>query len=200
MALEAFTTSAFYYVAIINALLGLSAVFTLIAWATKPPFWNALKKHLQDWGLHYAFWAAALSTGGSLWLSEVMGITPCKMCWLQRIAMYPLTVVFGVALFKRAYKTRITGLILAGTGFVLAGYHYLLQRANFWQAETMNWAQAAISKLFTLIGLSLQAPGCTAEASCSSMYLGYWGFYSIPVMALMAFFAIIVVLLIKKDA
>ena len=200
MALESFSQDAFLYVAIINALLGIGALVVLVARKTNPPFWPAVQKHLQKYGLHWAFWAALLSTGGSLWLSEVMGIPPCKLCWLQRVAMYPLVVILGVRLYSKEYKARLSSLILASIGALIAAYHYLLQRANFWQAETMNWAQSAVSKFFTLIGLSLQAPGCTAEASCSSMYLGYWGFYSIPLMALVGFLVVIAALLVKQDA
>lgn len=171
------TPTIFYGVAVINALLAASVIAVLVSWAAKPPFWNTLKNHLQTYGLHYAFWTALLSTAGSLWLSLIAGYTPCNLCWYQRIAMYPLVAVLGVGLWKQ-YRTRITGLILAGIGFAIAAYHYYYQR----------------------IGFLYQTIPCAADASCSTMYLGYWGFYSIPLMALFGFAAILVALAIKKNA
>jgi hypothetical protein len=43
---------------------------------------------------------AALATAGSLWFSEGAGFPPCELCWYQRIAMYPLVVVLGMAAFR----------------------------------------------------------------------------------------------------
>ena len=38
---------------------------------------------------------------GSLYYSEIVGYIPCELCWIQRIFMYPLVIIFGVALIKR---------------------------------------------------------------------------------------------------
>src|SRR3954449_3294771 len=42
-------------------------------------------------------WAIALTaTLGSLYFSEIAHFEPCRLCWFQRICMYPLAVVpFG---------------------------------------------------------------------------------------------------------
>ncbi|MDZ4790528.1 MAG: disulfide bond formation protein B [Hyphomicrobiales bacterium] len=54
----------------------------------------------QVWSLLFAAWAVALvSTFGALFISEVMGQTPCLLCWYQRIFMFPLAIVFGVACY-----------------------------------------------------------------------------------------------------
>ncbi len=34
-------------------------------------------------------------------MSEVAGYIPCVLCWYQRIAMYPLVVILGVAVWRR---------------------------------------------------------------------------------------------------
>ena len=36
---------------------------------------------------------AVTSSLGRLYLTEVPHFTPCKLCWYQRIAMYPLSVM-----------------------------------------------------------------------------------------------------------
>ena len=60
--------------------------------------------------------AALVGTLGSLYLSEVANFPPCRLCWFQRVAMYPLVVVLGVAGVRRDFGARLTGSILAGIG------------------------------------------------------------------------------------
>lgn len=40
-----------------------------------------------------------VSTLGALFLSEVMGVAPCVLCWYQRIFMFPLVFVLATGLF-----------------------------------------------------------------------------------------------------
>jgi hypothetical protein len=45
-----------------------------------------------------AVWAVALvSTFAALFIGEVMGMTPCQLCWYQRILMFPLAAILGMA-------------------------------------------------------------------------------------------------------
>ena len=70
---------------------------------------------------------AAVATAGSLWFSLGLGLTPCDLCWYQRIFMYPLVVVLGVATFERRAAVSRTALPLVGLGLGLAAYHSYLQ-------------------------------------------------------------------------
>ena len=38
---------------------------------------------------------------GSLYFSEVANYVPCRLCWFQRIAMYPLAVILLIAASAR---------------------------------------------------------------------------------------------------
>jgi disulfide bond formation protein DsbB len=40
-----------------------------------------------------------VSTFAALFIGEVMGMTPCQLCWYQRILMFPLAVILGMAAF-----------------------------------------------------------------------------------------------------
>jgi hypothetical protein len=44
-----------------------------------------------------AWVVATVTTLGSLYFSEIADFVPCKLCWYQRICMYPLVVILGVA-------------------------------------------------------------------------------------------------------
>ena len=70
---------------------------------------------------------ALVATAGSLYLSLGLGLVPCELCWYQRILMYPLVVVFGVALVERRLGVYRTVLPLSTLGTVLAAYHSWLQ-------------------------------------------------------------------------
>ncbi|MFU1780176.1 disulfide bond formation protein B [Haloarcula japonica] len=70
---------------------------------------------------------AAVATAGSLSLSLGLGLTPCRLCWYQRILMYPLVVVLGVAAAERRPGVIRTALPLAVPGAAIAGYHSWLQ-------------------------------------------------------------------------
>src|SRR4051794_3718163 len=48
-----------------------------------------------------AFAVALVCTLGSLYLSEVAHFVPCKLCWYQRIAMYPLVPILGLAALRQ---------------------------------------------------------------------------------------------------
>ena len=63
-----------------------------------------------------AFVVAALATLGSLWFSEVAHFEPCRLCWYQRIAMYPLVLILGIAAWRGDSRVRRYAVPLAAVG------------------------------------------------------------------------------------
>ena len=115
---------------------------------------------------------ALVATVGSLYLSETVGLIPCKLCWYQRIAMYPLSVILLIAAFRRDNGIRIYAATLAVIGAGIAAYHRFLQA--FPQFDTGS---------------------CSATGpSCSSPLILEFGFVTIPYMALSAFLLILALL------
>ncbi|WP_353635573.1 disulfide bond formation protein B (plasmid) [Halobacterium sp. NMX12-1] len=70
---------------------------------------------------------AAVATLGSLWFSLGLGLVPCTLCWYQRILMYPLVVVLGVAALESHNTIWRTVVPLTVVGASIAGYHSVLQ-------------------------------------------------------------------------
>ena len=71
-------------------------------------------------------WAVAMAaTLGALFIGEVMGQMPCTLCWYQRIAMFPLALILGVAAYRHDADVWRYALPLAVAGLALAGYHSL---------------------------------------------------------------------------
>ena len=56
---------------------------------------------LQNNALYLAWLVALASTLGALFIGEVLGQTPCVLCWFQRAFMFPLAIVLGLGLWWR---------------------------------------------------------------------------------------------------
>ena len=131
---------------------------------------------LHDGGLWLAWLAALIATLGSLYYSEVVGFEPCRLCWYQRIAMYPLAVILGIAAVTGDRRVRRYVLPLAVIGGAISTYHYLLQ-----------WFP------------TLETGACSTDVPCTAFYVRQLGFVSIPFMALSAFALIITGLLVRAE-
>jgi disulfide bond formation protein DsbB len=70
---------------------------------------------------------ASVATVWSLSLSLVLGLVPCGLYWCQRILMYPLVVVIGIAALENRARVYRTVLPLSVFGAGIAAYHSWLQ-------------------------------------------------------------------------
>ncbi|MGE7885621.1 disulfide oxidoreductase [Bacillus sp. NPDC094077] len=130
---------------------------------------NNIEKKL-DYILFSAWFVSFVATLGSLYLSEIMKYEPCTLCWYQRILMYPLVLLLGTAMIRKDYKIGIYSLIFAIVGAGISTYHYSLQ----------------------IIPSSLDNAEACGKVSCTEDYLDWFGFITIPVLALLAFLLIII--------
>jgi len=125
----------------------------------------------------FSFIVALIATLGSLFYSEIAGFEPCKLCWFQRIFMYPQVMLLGIALWKKNGMLAIyNSVTLSIIGAVIAGYHYLLQ-----------------------IGVAPELP-CAAvgySVACSQRFVMNFGYITIPMMALTAFLLIAFLMVTK---
>ncbi len=165
---------------IIALLMSLLLAIALFAKKT-PVFIEGVLLFVSRKAMQITFLVALLATLGSLIYSDVIGYEPCKLCWYQRIFMYPLVVMFGIALWKKHTWIKPYGVVMAGVGALIAGFHYLGQ---------IGWNP---------LGLECLAIGYSA--SCSKNFVLQFGFITIPMMAVSAFLFIALSLAysIKKD-
>ena len=70
---------------------------------------------------------AAVVVASSLFYSEVLGVLPCGLCWLQRVFLYPQAVLFAVAVWKRERVIASYSIVLSAFGAIIALYHQYLQ-------------------------------------------------------------------------
>lgn len=116
--------------------------------------------------LFIALLAAWIATLGSLYFSEIAGFVPCKLCWVQRIFMYPLAAILLVAVVRGDdddVPYYVLPLSLIGMG--VSTYHYLLQKTDLFTESTV----------------------CSGGVPCSIDYINWLGFITIPFLALTAF-------------
>ncbi|TCI37673.1 MULTISPECIES: disulfide oxidoreductase [Exiguobacterium] len=133
---------------------------------------------LSRYGLYLAWLVALTATLGSLYFSEIREFVPCELCWIQRIFMYPLVFVLGMAVFTNDRQVKKYVLPLAIGGGMISLYHYLVQKVP---------------------GFADIKP-CVEGVPCNVQYINWFGFVTIPFLALTAFTLITLLLLnIKTD-
>jgi disulfide bond formation protein DsbB len=125
-----------------------------------------------------AWVVATVTTLGSLYYSEIADFVPCKLCWYQRICMYPLVVILGVAALRRDRSVRFYVVPVAVIGALIAAYH--------------TWIQAYPPEGGTSF--------CTLDAPCTERYVWEFGFVSLPLMALISFVFIITMMVLARPA
>ncbi|CAN7213606.1 disulfide bond formation protein B [Acidovorax sp. LjRoot66] len=121
-----------------------------------------------------AWLVAMAATGSALFIGEVMGMVPCVLCWYQRIAMFPLALILGMALYSEDRRGATYALPLALAGAAVACYHSLLvarlvpkawvpcgagvscadQRLDFFYGIELPWLSLA-AFIFIAVSLSL---------------------------------------------
>lgn len=123
----------------------------------------------NPWPLLLMAWLVALAaTAGALFIGEVMLMVPCQLCWYQRIFMFPLALLLGMACFSEDRRGAVYALPLALGGAAMAGYHTLLVAGFIPKA----WLP------------------CSAGVSCAEQRLEILNGVQIPWLSLAAFAAI----------
>jgi len=159
---------------VLQVLLGLLAAVALVAiWS---PGARRLLVEIRDSLLGGEVWIAwgiaLIATAGSLFFSEHSHFIPCRLCWFQRIGMYPLAAILLIAAWRRDTRGgALYGLPLAIFGAIVAIYHIYIEYHP--EAESAS---------------------CKIGAPCTTKWIDKLGYITIPVLALTAFAAIIALL------
>ena len=119
---------------------------------------------------------ALLATLGALFIGEVMGQSPCVLCWFQRAFMFPLAVILAVACFVSDAGAWRYGLPVAVIGWLIAFYHMLIYSG--------------------VVPEDIEP--CGAGPSCSAADMTIAGGIPIPLLSLGAFTAVIALLTLVR--
>ncbi|QGG55036.1 disulfide oxidoreductase [Paenibacillus sp. B01] len=132
---------------------------------------------IRDYSLYFGWIVAIVATLGSLYFSEVRGYMPCELCWYQRIAMYPLSILLGIAAYRDDKKMKLYVLPLSIIGGLISTFHYMEQK---------------------IPGFAAIKP-CKSGVPCNLDYINWLGFITIPFLALIAFILITLFMFWTKD-
>lgn len=125
-----------------------------------------LKKHAMT----IVFAQSLVATLGSLFASEIAKFPPCVLCWYQRIFIYPIVFIAVVGIVRKDSNVGYYVLPLAIVGLIISVFHNLLY----------------------LNILPESAAPCVAGISCTTKYIEWFGFVTIPFLAFLSFVVIIV--------
>lgn len=143
--------------ALFALIVGALALFALFV--TKKD--NKVVQMISDNYQIVAFVFGLASILGSLTYSEYFGFTPCKLCWIQRIFLYPVAIMSLVALISKEKISPRYYLSLAIPGLLVSTYHTYSQ----------------------LSGAELECGVIGQNASCGDVWVKGFGFMTIPAMA-----------------
>lgn len=105
------------------------------------------------------------ATLGSLFFSEVMAIPVCKLCWYQRIALYPLVVILAFGLFPFEPRVLRTAAVFMAAGWLIGLFQLLV--------------------IAGVIPESMQP--CIQGIPCSDTHIALFGFVNIPMLSFLTF-------------
>ncbi len=128
---------------------------------------------MTAWTLLFGAWLmTTVSMLGALFFGEVMQLPPCVLCWYQRICMFPLVLILPAGMFPLDLKVVRYALPLATIGWMFAAFHVLLMAG--------------------VIPENIRP--CTQGVPCSEKVIEWFGFVTIPLLAVVAFSIIIALL------
>ena len=135
----------------------------------KNSYLDFINKHFLILGFLITLFAAIFP----LIYSEIIHYLPCYLCWWQRVFMFPLVLMFGVALWDKDRKVIRYALPLLVAGFLVSVYQ------NF----------------FYYFGENSSLPCDASGVSCYQRLVSEFGGYiSIPMLALTAFVGLLTLL------
>lgn len=127
-----------------------------------------LSRYYRELGL--AFSSATVL--GSLYMSKVLELPPCELCWYQRVLIFPIPVLLSVSLVMKRRDVADYVLTLAALGIPISAYHYIVQMT---QAST----------------------SCSTAVSCDSVQIQEFGFVTVPWMSLTFFLSTVALMLLS---
>lgn len=133
---------------------------------------------LRSYNLLFAWIIALVGMLATLVAEYGFGLTPCMLCWYQRIFLYPQVIILGIAMFREDRGARLYALPLSIIGACFALYQYLEQK----------------------VPALRDAIRCSTDVPCSGHYIDWLGFITIPFLSLIAFLAITALLFLRETA
>ena len=79
----------------------------------------------REWLLYFAWVVALVGVCLSIFLGEISLNTPCPFCWYQRIFLFPLVILLGIAAYRNDWHIVPYAVPFAILGVLAAFLHIL---------------------------------------------------------------------------
>lgn len=152
-------------------IVSVAALFVLFLGPKENKFLGFIDKHYLSLGFIFSL----IPTLFSLVYSEIIGFAPCILCWYQRVFLFPVVVIFAVAIWYKDRKIVKYVLPLLSIGFLVSVY----QNLGYYFKESG--------------ALPCDASGISCYQRLVSEFGGY---ISIPMLALTGFLILITIVLV----
>lgn len=128
-----------------------------------------------------AAWIIALiATVSTLYMGEVLKWPVCSLCWYQRIGIYPLTIILGMALYRDERTINIYAIPLAVIAAFFALYQYLIQLI-----PGFNPIHFCVAN--------------SPQESCVHIYWQLFGFITLPLLSFISCLIITLLLIVSQE-
>lgn len=135
-----------------------------------------MKRFFTNYALYFAWMISILGLICSVFFAEMLHYEPCRLCWYQRICLFPMVWILGRAAYKDDAQIVPYTLPIAGLGALLAFYQVL-----------------------GIFIPSLHKHGlCGYKTDCSEHLIELWGFLSFPLVSLVGFILLCLFLWIAR--
>lgn len=133
---------------------------------------------MREHALYFAWIIALSGLALSLFFGEVLNLEPCRLCWYQRIAIFPLALFLGIAAYKHDRKLALYSLPLIVFGGIFAFYQ-------------------AISQYFPSLHISAL---CGSGEHCTLPIFYLFGVVSFPLLSTLGFTSIAILLIFSEKS
>ncbi|MGB0925385.1 MAG: disulfide bond formation protein B [Minisyncoccia bacterium] len=137
-----------------------------------------LEKVFQDYGMWIAGITSLFAIVGSLVFSDYYMVEPCKLCWIQRILIYPQAIIMLIAAWKNDKQAWIYSLWLSVIGLL-----YALRQIN---------------EQFGITSVVPETKCALGEVSCAQIHMLEFGYITFPLVSATLFVFLIILYLLRK--
>lgn len=132
-----------------------------------------------NYGIWLAGFTAVLAIIGSLIFSDVYNVEPCKLCWIQRIFIYPQALIMLIAAKKHDMQAWTYSLWLSIIGLLVGLYQ--------------------VNEQLGITNIIPEAECVTgADAACAQIHMLEFGYITFPLASVTLFVFIIILYIMRK--
>ena len=131
---------------------------------------------LRRHALYFAWVIALAGFCLSIFYGEVLQYEPCPLCWYQRMALFPLVLLLGMAVYRNDAKIVVYAIPFAILGCITALFQIFESHVPFLQ----------------------KAGICHHGELCSQTVFSLFGFLSFPLLSALGFVLIAALLALSR--